>query len=125
MTEIIRCKKLLIDGLYYIDDIKEDMSELIEKLDKLKWVNLTSSPVSRMVQHYGYKYNYTTYKIDEKCEDLPDFLIKYRDTLTDICKQLKIIDDQYIFNQCIINNYNEGQGISAHIDVKTFRNVPN
>jgi alkylated DNA repair dioxygenase AlkB len=122
--DIIKVKKIKkVPGLYYIDDIKEDTDNIITELDKLTWTPLSKNTNSRLVQHYGYKYNYVTYKINEKCEELPEFLHKYQNLLTDICLQLNIIDDKYIFNQCIINNYYEGQGISQHIDVKSYGNV--
>lgn len=34
-----------------------------------------------------------------------------------------IIDNSYHFNQCIINNYKEGQGISPHIDYIDYGKV--
>ncbi len=114
------------DGLYYIEDVIRDNNiskEIIDKLDKLKWIPLSSSPNSRKVQHYGYKYNYHTYDITEKCNDFPIFISKLANKLTKICLQLKLIDENYKFNQCIINNYNSGQGISSHIDVKSYGNV--
>ena len=36
---------------------------------------------------------------------------------------MKIIDPKYTFNQCIINNYLDGQGISAHVDVRKYGSV--
>jgi hypothetical protein len=62
-----------IKGLFYIDNIKEDTTDVISELDKLIWEPLSNSIHSRVVQHYGYKYNYTTYKINEKCSELPLF----------------------------------------------------
>ncbi len=136
MEETIEVEELSVPGLYYIDDIKEDTSTVIEELDKLQWVpltktdksvcsllagqQLTNTKNSRVVQHYGYKYNYTTYNIREKCEELPTSLHVFRDLLTNICRDLKIVDEKYVFNQCIINNYHAGQGISPHIDVKGY-----
>jgi len=112
-----------IPGLYYIDDIHEDTSDTVVELDRGGWVPLSNSPNSRLVQHFGFKYNYTTYQINEKCDPIPSFLMKYRDLLHDICLQLNIIDSTYEFNQCIVNNYTQGQGISAHIDVKKYGGV--
>ncbi len=120
MSDTIEVEELSVPGLYYIDDIKEDTSTIIEELDKLTWVPLTNAKNSRVVQHYGYKYNYTTYNIREKCEDLPENLHVFRDLLTNICQDLKLINNKYQFNQCIINNYQAGQGISPHIDVKGY-----
>lgn len=115
--------KMEINGLFYVDDVNENNNDIIEQLDKLKWSPLSNSINSRVVQHYGYKYNYATYKINEKCDDLPEFLNIFKNKLTDICIKLNIIDTSYNFNQCIVNNYDVGQGISPHIDVKSYGDV--
>jgi alkylated DNA repair dioxygenase AlkB len=121
--DLLEVQELEVPGLYYISDIDEDTSDVIVELDKRKWIPLSTSPHSRLVQHYGFKYNYTTYKINEKCDPIPEFMNKYRDLLHTICTQLNIIDKSYEFNQCIVNNYNDGQGISAHIDVKQYGDI--
>ena len=111
-------------GLYYMENIGEDVSDIFSNLDKLEWIHVNkSNKSSRSVQHYGYKYNYLTHNIKEKCEPLPDFLIKFKKILTDTCTTLGIMDKDYEFNQCIINNYYQGQGISPHIDVKSYGDV--
>lgn len=76
-----------------------------------------------MVQHYGYKYDYKTYNINVKFEPMPEFLNLLKLLLTDICIQLNIINNDFEFNQCIVNNYLPGQGISKHIDVKKYCDV--
>ena len=51
-----------ISGLYYIDDLNEDnMNNIISQLDECQWLPLSSNSNSRLVQHYGYKYDYKTY----------------------------------------------------------------
>lgn len=117
-------QSLSIPGLFYVDHLPFSTSSIIPKLDEKDWTPLSPHcPTSRLVQHYGYKYNYTTYDITEKCEYIPDFLIGLRNHLTDTCKTLKIIPDTYTFNQCIVNNYMPGQGISPHIDVTKYGDV--
>jgi len=116
MVELTYTKILDVPGLYYLDDIKENTYDIITNLDKLEWKAITPSKNSRKVQHYGYKYDYKTSNIYAKADDIPDFLLKLKKKLTQICLKLNIIDKSYEFNQCIINNYNSGQGISAHID---------
>lgn len=113
----------VVNGLFYVKDIKENTNDIISQLDKLPWGRLTNSANSRMVQHYGYKYNYINYRIDEKCDDLPKFLKKFEIILTNICLQLELIDKKYTFNQCIVNNYHPNQGISPHTDVKDYGSV--
>ena len=127
----VMIKKFEINGLYYIENIYEYISsiyeekpeDVIDKLDKLKWEPITNSINSRMVQHYGYKYNYKNNSVDEKIDELPDFLNIYKRFLTDICHQLELIDESYEFNQCIINNYLPAQGISKHVDSKSYGKV--
>lgn len=106
----------------YINKIKDN--NIINDLNKQTWKPLsTKYKNSRLVQHYGYKYNYKTYNINDKCEHIPDFLLEYRDMLTKICLDNNIINSEYTFNQCIVNNYLPGQGISKHIDVKSYGDV--
>lgn len=112
-----------VKGLFYIEDIKEDTSHIISKLDTFSWQPLSASKISRVVQHYGFKYNYYTYKINERCNALPECLTVLKNMLTYTCLQLGLIDANYEFNQCIVNNYYAGQGISPHIDVPAYGEV--
>ena len=106
-----------IKGLTYINDAvpNEINQEIIrwflsqETQDSLK--PITNSPNSRKVLHYGYKYNYRTRSIYEKASAIPLSILKlleYIPTSDD--------DNDDYFNQCIINHYSPGQGISFHID---------
>lgn len=112
-----------VPGLYYIKNIIKNSEDIINKLDNREWQPLTSSFNSRVVQHYGYKYDYKKLNATEKIEDIPEFLLKLRDNLYHICKHLKLIEEDYIFNQCIVNNYYKGQAISKHIDVLSFGKI--
>jgi len=109
-----------IEGLYYIDNVVTNADDIIGKLDASTWIPLSQSANSRMVQHYGYKYNYNTYSIKEKADDIPQYIEAIQSTLTQLCNKLNITDETYKFNQCIVNNYNPGQGISRHIDVTKY-----
>lgn len=111
-----------IPGLYYLPNVSEN-SNLIKKIDKYKWLPISESSNSRLFQHYGYTYDYKTRNINKSENVLPTCLIDLKNLLTGICLNLKLINDKEYFNQCIINNYNPGQGISKHIDLKTFGNV--
>ena len=74
-------KKLLIKsykqikGLFYIDNMNIDLSNLINQLDNKKWINLSGNTKSRKVQHYGYKYDYIKRNIFQKTDDIPEFHI--------------------------------------------------
>lgn len=117
----VKVEELKIPGLYYVNDLKEDnMKNLITELDKLNWEKLSNNSNSRMVQHYGYKYDYKSHNINIKCQPIPLCLILLKNILTNICVELNIINNNYEFNQCIVNNYLPGQGINKHIDVKKY-----
>ena len=113
-----------IQGLYYIDSVGYLDDDLSEKLDQNKWVSLSTSPNSRRVQHYGYKYNYNPShiknKTDEPAAPFPDFIQGLSEKLKRECMDLGIINEVYNFNQCIVNEYKVGQSISPHIDDRSY-----
>jgi len=112
-----------IVGLHYLENIIDEKyaEELLNELDAKQWIPITNNHNSRMVQHYGYKYNYKTGNIKDVTESIPNFMEKLVNDLSEICKtRLKLQNIPYIFNQCIVNNYEIGQGISAHIDHKNY-----
>jgi alkylated DNA repair dioxygenase AlkB len=113
------------DGLIYKEDVIVDKEkELFDFLDEdngKKWKYLSNSKNSRKVQHYGYLYNYKSGSVKEKGDNIPkefQFLI---DALNKEC--LEKLGKEYNFNQVIVNNYDPGQGISAHTDVKEYGEV--
>ena len=99
-----------ISGLRYIPNfISAAMSaELLERIDKQDW----RADLRRRVQHYGYIYDYRSRAIshDMKLGPLPNWLGEISSKLV----------EQKIFvqmpDQVIINEYEPGQGIAAHID---------
>ena len=99
-----------IKGLLYIPDYitSDEETSLIKTINKQKWNNT----LSRRVQHYGYRYDYKarTVTADMHLGPLPKWL-------SDLAIQLKNdgLSDE-IPDQVIINEYQPGQGISAHID---------
>lgn len=112
-------------GLHYFENIfkSKQEKELIDFLDKSTWKSLSDSPNSRKVQHYGYLYDYKTGKIKEKTDNIPEEFNFIIDLLKNQCKILRILPDDYEFNQLIVNNYDPGQGISAHIDTKEYGGI--
>lgn len=99
-----------IEGLrLYYDFISlEEEKELLRIIDQCNWLN----DLSRRVQHYGYKYDYRARKIDNSF-----YLGEFPQWLKDLSAKLKdnkIID--FMPDQAIINEYEPGQGIAAHID---------
>jgi alkylated DNA repair dioxygenase AlkB len=99
-----------IAGLTYLPNYlsKQEENALIEQIDAQNWL----ADLKRRVQHYGYKYDYRSRRIDTsmKIGQLPEWL-------ESIAKRLytegvfKNVPDQVI-----INEYTIGQGITHHID---------
>lgn len=112
-----------IQGLYIIEDFidLEEENRLLAFFDRQKWDNT----LKRRVQHYGYKYDYTFRKIDQtmQVEPLPDCsasIAKRISELRNDKEELLIGKDGKVqpIDQLIVNEYEPGQGISAHIDCK-------
>jgi alkylated DNA repair dioxygenase AlkB len=99
-----------IAGLAYHPNYisKEEEAFLLAQIDAQNWLY----DLKRRVQHYGYKYDYRARRIDVsmKIGEVPDWL-------ENIAKRLYT---EGVFenmpDQVIINEYEAGQGISAHID---------
>ena len=93
-----------IEGLEYISDFisYEQEQALITQIDQQPWLN----DLKRRVQHYGYKYDYKARAVtdDAYLGALPTWLMP-------IIQKLSFNPDQ-----AIVNEYEPGQGISAHID---------
>lgn len=100
----------LIEGLSYIPKFIDAATEeaLINSIDTQPWL----LDLKRRVQHYGYRYDYKARNItpDLKLGDIPSWLQSY-------CRKLNK-DNLFetIPDQVIVNEYQPGQGISAHID---------
>ena len=93
-----------IPGLEYLPDFisAEEERALMKAIDGQPWLN----DLKRRVQHYGYKYDYKerAVKPDSYLGPLPDWL-------GPVTHKLPFKPDQ-----AIVNEYEPGQGISAHID---------
>ncbi len=103
-------KQIELAGLQYFSNfISEDEEKnLIKTIDNQPWLN----DLKRRVQHYGWKYDYKARAVthDLYLGKLPDWLQIFADNLHHKNIFEKIPD------QVIINEYQVGQGISAHID---------
>jgi alkylated DNA repair dioxygenase AlkB len=99
-----------IDGLSYIPDFIDVASEdaLIQTIDAEPWI----TELKRRVQHYGWRYDYKARSVtnDLRIGALPEWLQSYAMRL----QQAGLFADTP--DQVIINEYEPGQGISAHID---------
>lgn len=84
-------------------------SQLIKYIDNstCNWESLSNSINSRRVQHYGYKYDYKTRKLNGSVNPIPD-IIK------------NVVISEIVPQQVIVNEYFHGQKIAAHIDATIF-----
>lgn len=102
--------ELDIAGLAYIPDFISHAEEavLIKSIDNQAWLN----DLKRRVQHYGYKYDYKARTVaeDSYLGLLPDWLAPIASRLS----EKSIFENMP--DQAIVNEYQPGQGISAHID---------
>lgn len=101
---------MIPSGLQYRADYlsQDEQSAYLSQVDEMPW----QTDLKRRVQHYGYVYDYRRRRID------PDM---YRGPLPVPAQQLaeRLHEDGYIDcvpDQMIVNEYQPGQGISAHID---------
>src|SRR4051812_43235791 len=73
-----------IGGLTYIPNFitKAEHEYLLKQIDAQPWLD----ELKRRVQHYGYKYDYKSHKIDQsmKINNLPDWLQSFAERLTEL-----------------------------------------
>lgn len=98
------------DGLTYLANfIREDEAErLVREIDAAPW----RTDLKRRVQHYGYRYDYKARQArwEDYLGPLPDLFQHLAERLTSEGHFQAVPD------QVIVNEYQPGQGISAHID---------
>jgi alkylated DNA repair dioxygenase AlkB len=121
MINVKKIKK--VTGLYYIENFINNGSNIIKELDNNEWTPVTNYANSRIVQQYGYLYNYSNHKSNTKTKDMIPCLDNIKNDIKYICLELGLIDNEYIFNQCIVNNYYKNQKISKHIDALAFDKI--
>jgi alkylated DNA repair dioxygenase AlkB len=100
----------VVSGLSYIPDFIDSAAEshLIRTIDAQPWI----TELKRRVQHYGWRYDYKARSVtnDLRIGALPDWLQTYSVRL----QQAGFFPETP--DQVIVNEYQPGQGISAHID---------
>jgi len=106
--------------LYYFDNLITEGAAILAALDQREWKPVTASAHSRKIQHYGFMYDYVSRKVATVCELIPAELEDLKNILTETCVALGITDAAYEFNQCIVNDYQPGQGIAKHADVNAY-----
>ena len=108
----------MIPGLSYHADALTDAQEqdLLSYMDeKGTWAPVTDSDKSRRVQHYGYRYDYKRRVASEPTDVIPVEWIGR----TGLFGQ----EDDFKWNQVIVNEYLPGQGISTHVDSLAYGNT--
>jgi alkylated DNA repair dioxygenase AlkB len=100
----------LPSGLLYIPNYIDASAEqeLVDTIDAQPWI----TELKRRVQHYGWRYDYKARSVtnDLRIGALPDWLQRYAAGLQQTGYFPETPD------QVIVNEYQPGQGISAHID---------
>jgi len=98
------------DGLTYLENyIPEDEADrLVQAIDAAPW----RTDLKRRVQHYGYRYDYKARQARQE-----DYLGSLPELFHELAERLAAEGHfQAIPDQVIVNEYQPGQGISAHID---------
>lgn len=109
-------------GLEYHPDFLDASQEyrLLAHIDDSEWL----TDLSRRVMHFGYKYDYTSRRLDETARigPLPEWLEKLSNLVHEAASEeaKECLDPHRPFEQAIINEYLPGQGIAPHIDRDCF-----
>jgi alkylated DNA repair dioxygenase AlkB len=102
-----------IEGLRYIDRFVTDAEELqlLQAIDREPWL----TDLWRRVQHYGYRYDYKVRSVDasQRLGPLPDWV-------QPLVRRLTGLYMEQAPDQLIVNEYQPGQGIGAHVDAPPF-----
>ena len=100
-----------VPGLTYVPDFLSagEENELVETIDRSEW---QAGTIRRRVQHYGWRYDYGSRKIDTSMRlgPLPEWASRLARRLV-ATKLLNEMPDQLI-----VNEYIKTQGIHKHID---------
>ncbi len=100
----------MINGLIYVLDYlsADEQAALLGRVDAQPWLNV----LKRRVQHYGYRYDYTRHLANEEryLGPLPEWVAALAERLVAEGHSPARCD------QVIVNEYEPGQGISAHVD---------
>lgn len=107
-------RRLLESGVTYesVFLTSSECEVLLARIDAKPWM----SDLKRRVQHYGWRYDYSSRFVTEemKAEPLPDFILKIATELKEHGWFTSVPD------QVIVNEYEPGQGIAPHVDRMCF-----
>ncbi len=95
-------------------------ADLLGRVDGSEWLG----DLSRRVQHFGYKYDYSHRRLDESAHigPLPEWLAVLACKVGGVAsgEAGRLLDVQRPFDQAIVNEYEPGQGIAPHVDRDCF-----
>lgn len=96
-------------GLGFLPEFIDLAAEvnLLQKIDGAPW----SSALRRRTQHYGYRYDYTKRTVDRS-----DWLGPLPEWAESLAHRLRTDVPMALPDQLIVNEYQPGQGIQAHVD---------
>jgi len=103
-------------GFFYLPQAF-DGTQIMTMLDQGEWKSVSEAENSRRYQHFGSNYDYVRRKIVSGAEPIPGFLNPVVAHLSTFCKEKGLSSE---FNQCIVNDYQPGQGINKHTDIKAY-----
>lgn len=99
-----------IEGMTYVPDFMSpaEQEAVLREIDLQPWRN----DLKRRVQHYGYRYDYKARRVDPSMYlgPLPAFAMPIANRLVERSLFSRLPD------QLIVNEYEKGQGITAHVD---------
>jgi alkylated DNA repair dioxygenase AlkB len=108
--EVRVAEETAVPGLLYVRDFlnESEEAELVENIDRGEW----RPDLQRRVQHYGWRYDYKSRRVDSSMRlgPLPPWAARLSERLFGQGVLPHLAD------QVIVNEYVEKQGISKHID---------
>ncbi len=117
LFEVDEPEQELPPGLILIPEwiTTDECHTLLDQIDAQPWMD----DLSRRVQHYGWKYDYTLRDLttDQFLGPIPTFFTAVVEKLAGVPEFGAIAE------QIIVNEYEPGQGIAAHTDRNTFGDV--
>lgn len=113
-----------IPGLYYIPECitEEQECQALEyvKQENDEWNKVGTTENARRNLCMGYEYNYMSKDAVKKGLGIKGISRKLRKIAEKKCRE---IGDCEKFNQCIVNEYHQSQGIGWHIDASVFGDI--
>lgn len=102
-----------IGGLCLVEQFisRQEELTLLQHIDAMPW----NTSLRRRTQHYGFLYDYSTKKT---LSSAPSLEVPSLPTWADFLWQ-RLMDQKHLFfapDQMIVNEYEAGQGIAAHVD---------